>query len=201
MTDRVISSVRESQLDLANKTYRRNRAVDGWRGVAILLMVAAHADLIFGGGGYVDGSIGRLAMPLFLMIAGACYSRLSRRVVLVIFAALLVQPIITRSLGAFPGILLVFSLLVPLFPVASRWPVPVAAVALAQLLAWPLPWYGYQPGALLLAWIVGHVGASYVRDLPTVPAFLEVVGRWPLTWYVAHLYAFVFVSHLTNIGA
>lgn len=168
----------------------RSAFLDAARGVAIVLMMADHAVLAFGGPWGVREILGRFAAPLFMAIAGYLWRpRLSGRILEVGIAAALSVPLVSGIGGAHVPILVVFLLVYPALWVSYRWPYLVLGLAVLQLSAWPVPWYGYQPGFVLAFLVLGQLLARHA----TVPVMvgsggvLGWLGRWPLTAYIGHL--------------
>lgn len=168
-------------------------ALDGLRGLAILLMVMDHAALVYGAPWGVREVVTRLAVPLFMLTAGYLWRPgLRRRHLETALAAVVATPLLSTIGGAEFGILVVFLLVLPLVPVAVRWPLPVLALCLLQLSTWQIPWYGYQPGFVLGLLVVGQLAWLWGRDREFLRAgelcaAFAFLGRWPLTLYVGHL--------------
>lgn len=170
----------------------RSRSVDALRGWSILLMVVAHGDVWLGILPGFNDTVGRLAMPGFMLAAGYCWSgRWSSRWLLVIGAAILTTVLFRwAGLVEFP-ILHVFVLVAPVVVLLRRWPFALVLLGFLQLQSAPLHWSGFEPGAVLLWLGLGlWIRATYPWFPVTVPApgWVVSMGRYPLAWYVLHIY-------------
>lgn len=170
----------------------RLTGLDRLRGLAIATMIVDHVALV-AGVELLRVTVGRIALPLFFVVAGALVRRVTWRHGAT-FGIGLALPAVIPWLS-YPNVLVSYTLgallLVIARYVAGRPGVIVLLVVL--LTAWANGWGGGFPGyppAALIA-LMG-VGALLGRDEVTkagraVPAWLEPVGRWPLTIYVGHL--------------
>lgn len=174
----------------------RDVGLDRLRGLAALLMVVDHVAL-FAGLEPVRMTVGRLAMPLFFVLAGHLVARWSWRLLWVAWLGL-VLPLFAGWVDS-PNVLLWYAmgaaaLLVLRQVDASPWWLIVVALALAANgfgSAGEVDLFGrssYDPWALfgLLA-----VGALLPRTAfawcVRIPRWLAPVGRYPLTVYVGHV--------------
>ena len=192
----------------------RLAALDRLRGIAILLMVLDHALVAAHTLGYDPEwvlmtrlTLTRAAMPLFMLISGALWVRQRprrRRVVAAFIAGLVVETLLAVLWPEFglPEIMLLWAGAAALAGVIVRWPIPSLILAYTQWAYWPVAWDGYQPGAVVLFLAVGVLWGrgSGLKDSSLVnlmPGFLGAIGRYPLTWYLAHL---AFLTALVSIG-
>lgn len=178
-------------------TLQRSPALDRLRGLAIGCMVVDHVALLLGGLDVVRLSVGRLALPLFFLIAGHLAARITFE-----------RATSWRHLGiATLGLLL---------PVVVSWvdsPNVLILWAAGCLLLWGwrrlgLPAWGlvvvaltcaanglvFQAGrsfGILEVWALMALGSTLPRSSfgwgGRLPAFLGAVGRRPVLWYVGHL--------------
>lgn len=178
----------------------RQLAPDVLRGLAIALMVLDHVVALYDPASLLRLPT-RLAMPLFMVLAGFYLSpRFSARHVLVfVAAAVSVPPIWILSLSDVP-ILVVFC--VVYLPVQLFRPFPCLGMALAAC-AWlliPSPWWGYHPAAVafwlfLGLWVrsgrpllFGSRGETVQIARFNPVGLLAYAGRYPLSIYLIHLY-------------
>lgn len=173
----------------------RLRGVDRVRGAAVLLMVLDHALVLSGAGGFAllaRLTVTRASLPLFCVVAG-CLSAgrpRARRLVPLIVAGVVLSVLELPFGTGVPDVLLVLAAMLCCLPRAGSRAVPVVlAVAVVQPVTWPVGTGGYEPGVVLGLLIVGQLlGRAWVDRVGVrLPSALEVVGRYPLTWYVAHL--------------
>jgi uncharacterized membrane protein len=175
---------------------RRSVQLDALRGAAVLFMVADHVAL-FVGADPVRMTVGRLAMPLFFVLAGHLSARLSWRLVWVVALGLALptvavwidSPNVLVYLGAGAVVLAVTrrSRLVLWFLVA------LPLVLLANGFALAPVGTGFHPAALLGLMAVGALldRRSVEQLAGRLPAAVTRVlarsGRYPLTVYVGHV--------------
>lgn len=172
----------------------RDRGLDALRGLAVALMVLDHIAAVAGWGGLWRYSLTRAALPLFMFCSGQLVARFGppspKRSLQVLAVGVL-------ELGCFawlglplPGPVLLIALLLPAFPYAVRYPYAIGALGIVQVVTWPLPWSGYQPGELLalvaLASIAPRIGPM-PENAPAVVGWLADLGRRPLIAYLLHL--------------
>ena len=175
----------------------RDVRLDLLRGAAVGLMVLDHALLVIGGPHVVRLTITRLALPLFMIVAGYLLGqrggqRPSSRRVLAVGACGVATTTMFHLMGLpTPDVLLTFVAVLMVYPLLSRWPLQLATLGLLQAVNIPIPWTGYQPGYLLL-WVgLGVLTFRAGIALPTLrlPSWVAAVGRQPLRWYVGNLAA------------
>lgn len=170
---------------------RRRVELDRLRGLAVLLMIGDHVSILVGLSLFrVTG--GRLAMPLFFILAGHLAGRLSVRhlyvgllgLVLPVFVVFVDRPNVLFWLALGSAVLWVFRRVG-----WSVWPLLVVSLTLAAN-GWSVHpgSLSYDPVALLALMALGAVIApeslTWARRLP---AWFEVIGRRPLSWYVGHV--------------
>lgn len=178
----------------------RIQAWDRLRGLAILLMVLDHLAVFgfFGSSAPVVGmrlTITRLALPIFMMVAGSLWAvrgpgpnwyRLANCVV-----GGLVAFVCWSSIGLpHVDILIVFAAVALYAAVIVRWPVVCLVAGILQTINLPVMSPGYELG-YVAAWLALGV---LVGDRPSwrslgdsLPAWLASIGRRPLLWYTSHL--------------
>lgn len=182
----------------------RSWELDALRGLAIWLMVADHVALVLDGGDWYRLTLGRLAMPLFFILAGHLAGRPRWRhvgvgllgVVLAVLVPWIDSPnVLTlwalgavllwwlRRLGASPWLLVLLALTAS----ANGWAVSP----------------GNSFDALSL-WALMAVGALVPRDALTrlgrrVPWPLAFTGSRPVRWYVGHLLILQGVAALSGV--
>ncbi|WP_440996600.1 hypothetical protein [Arhodomonas sp. SL1] len=169
----------------------RTAWLDGLRGAALVLMVVDHLAVF----GYLPDelrAVTRLALPGFMFVAGWLWRPgLRPRLLEVIVAAAASWGLWFLVAGPMVPVLVVFCLTYPLLGLARRAPVTALAVSVLQLSAWPIPWAGYQPGAVLAFLVLGQLacvhGLGEWQGLGQRLAWLAPAGRWPLTLYLGHL--------------
>jgi hypothetical protein len=182
-------------------------AFDACRGLAVLLMLVDHVAAVLpvglaaGAFGWYRVTLGRLAMPAFMLLMGVLWVRplslrpsSSVRLLQVVGAGLLVSLMGAMTPGLdCPDILMQVAALLLCFWWAFRWPVVALVLGYVQAVAWPIAWNGYQPGlvAMFIAagmWWGRENAAADLRAFGSAPAWLQAIGRRPLTWYVGHVF-------------
>lgn len=184
-------------VDLAALRQGATRLVglDRLRGLAIGCMIVDHVALL-GGLQLVRVTVGRLALPIFFVLAGALVRRLTWRHGAV-FAVGLGLPVVVPWIDS-PNVLVLYAVGAVVLVAGARWwwwPWAVLVVAVTLLAngwgAWPAG--GYPPAALLALLAVGtllrrYVGLNAVAEAGEgLPGWLGAIGRRPVTWYVGHL--------------
>lgn len=178
----------------------RSAALDGLRGLAIALMGIDHAALVFGAPDGVREILTRLAVPLFMALAGYLWRPGFRwRYLDVLIVALATAPMLAAIGGATVPILFIYLGTVPALWISRRAPALVLLLCFVQVNAWPVGWFGYEPGYVLGCMVVGQwARASMSAELDQLGEpvrWLAPLGRWPLTFYGLHLAALAaFVS-------
>jgi hypothetical protein len=136
-------------------------------------------------------TITRASLPLFCLVAGALMRPTPRwRRLAGVAAAGVVATVFGAPIGiGQPDVLLLLAgvlLVAPVLVYRGGWAV-AGVVGVLQPVTWPVPWTGYQPGTVLVLVLLGAmVGRDALERWPSVRV-LELVGRHPLAWYVAHL--------------
>lgn len=168
----------------------RLAGVDVLRGWALLAMVADHVLVLVDPASLLRLTVTRLALPAFALLMGALHRRRwSGRHVQLLAAALVAQLVGAGIIGA-PGILWLLAGCVPVLWLPSRWLLLVAVVGWVQASWWPIDWQAYQPGTVLLWTAVGKVASVQLLDAAarvTGPRSVQLLGRLPLSVYLAHL--------------
>jgi hypothetical protein len=176
----------------------RRLALDRLRGLAIGLMVADHALVLCAPTCFARYTVTRLALPLFMLIAGRLlHNRNGPSAVRVVelLAAAVASFALESALGMRqPGVLLVFLLALLVWPVADRYPTYTLAACFVALATVPVIWGGYHLAVVLGLMVLGRyraAGADWERFGLYLPSAFGVVGRYPLALYVGHLLALV----------
>lgn len=172
--------------------------LDRLRGLAIACMVADHLAL-FAGWGLLRETVGRVALPLFFVLAGHLLQRLSWRHLGIGLLGLLL-PVAAPWVDA-PNVLLAYAVLAPLLVWAPgpRWAAAFLVLALTGLAngwgAVPAGTNAYPLLALLALMCAGRLVPRFelARLGAPLPRFLEVVGRYPVTLYAAHVLALTYL--------
>lgn len=169
----------------------RDYALDAVRGLAILLMVADHLSY-FMGWEVVRLTAGRVAMPLFFLVAGHLAGSPKWRHVRIGFLGLLL-PLAVPWIDN-PNVLVLWAAGVALlwclryFGHLAAWVTVVALTLLAN--GWGFaPGNGYDWLALWGLMAVGHGSATH-RMFGwgnALPEWVAAMGRHPIAWYVGHL--------------
>lgn len=186
----VVGLLRSPSPNKASAGRARAYALDAVRGLACWVMLADHLALFLGADA-VRSTVGRLAMPLFFVVAGHLSRRLSSRLVLVAGWGLCL-PTFAPWIDS-PNVLVLLATGAFLLSACRRWSVHpgwLAAVCLGLLAngAGPLAVGSYPPAALvgLMA-----LGAMLHRDAfawgERLPGWVAWLGRWPLSFYVGHV--------------
>lgn len=162
--------------------------LDALRGLAVLLMVADHVSRYVPGGWWFSVTGGRVAVPLFFVVAGALVSRLSWRHggVAVLGLAL---PLVVPWIDA-PNVLVLYVVGVVAVLACRAVPVLGVLVVVAALTAFANQWPGpvpvrgaYVPLALLGLMVVGQLAGRVpvAAVAGRLPGWLAWVGRFPLS--------------------
>lgn len=178
----------------------RLAGLDRLRGLAIACMVIDHAALV-AGIPVLRYTIGRLAVPIFFMLAGALVRRLTWRHVGVAVIGVLL-PLWVRWIDS-PNVLLLYAAGAVVVVAGRRWawwPWAVLAACLTVLAnGWGHLGHGYPPAAVWALLAAGslagrYVGLGRVSDAARrLPGWLGGVGRYPVSIYVVHLLVLDFV--------
>lgn len=166
------------------RSARRNPAIDGARGLAVLLMIADHVMVVAGAPGALR-LVTRAGFPLFMVPSGAVWHGWNRGRLLEVAAAALVAEWLGGMVGLLaPGVLVVWLLAQLAMPLVARW--PVAMLTAGLLLAVNVPiWDGYHPGLMVAYLALGRLVNSWPDRLGH--PWLAALGRRPLTLYLGHL--------------
>lgn len=166
-------------------------AWDRWRGLAILLMLADHLTLILEGPGFIRMTLGRLAVPMFFLLAGYLASRPGPRH-LGIGLLGLALPLLVPWIDS-PNVLVWWALGVCVLWL-SRGAPHVRLAVLVIALTFGANGYvfltpaSYDPVNLLGLMVLGAIlPASWYSAAGRLPSWVGVIGRHPVAWYVGHL--------------
>lgn len=168
----------------------RSVGVDRVRGLAVLLMVLEHVTGVVLGVSVVHDTVGRLAMPLFMLTAGAVFVRLRARHAW-IFAVGIALAVVVPWAGD-PSILVQYVFGVVVLAVARSADLPLWVVlALCATVAangWDLEAHGYGWGGVYALVVLGAmVGTSAFAWGERLPVWVGWLGRHPFGLYVGHL--------------
>lgn len=190
-------------LPAAPATRTRIAGLDRARGLAIVLMVADHCCVFIPGGFGYRITLGRLAMPIFFVLAGYLARRITSRhlYVVCIGAALpLAVPWIDN-----PNVLVWWALgCVLLYAMRcwglSPWLLIIACAGYAAN-GWPTTFGDtYSPLGLFALLAVGQLlPATAWRWTDRLPRWLALPGRHPIALYVGHLLVLELI--VTAVGA
>lgn len=182
---------------LAGSSARTNRVAgyDAFRGLAVLAMVVDHLAYVLEGPAELRSSIGRLAMPMFFLLAGHLSRRLSWRH-LGIFGVGSLLPVLVPWIDN-PNVLVWWAIGCLLLAIARAASVPVwliAAVGLALAANGRVDVTGINGAATYDAaalWGLMALGTLLPSSAFTwaarAPRWIVAVGSYPLTFYVGHL--------------
>jgi hypothetical protein len=166
--------------------------LDRARGLAIALMVLDHVLVVIDGPALVRLTVTRAALPLFALLIGALWRPGLRwrhvELIAAAVAASVLGPL--AGLTATPDVLVVIAVALLLMPLAVRAPIPVLAASIIAPVTWPEAHTGYSVAVVLALILTGYLLRWKIRDgveHTSLPAWLAVVGRYPLTWYLGHL--------------
>jgi len=158
-------------------------------------MIFDHLVIVFiGSGSPLRWTLGRLAMPLFFLLGGWLFRRLSWRHGLILCTGILLPAVVPWVDS--PNVLVWFALgAVLLWSADSLWARWLTlAVALALSANFPDQTIGtsYTPVMLLSLMLVGALlrhyhGGRVVAWGDRLPRWFGPLGRWPLSVYVGHL--------------
>jgi len=175
---------------------QRSDQLDGFRGLAIALMMLDHATYVLAGPAEIRWTLGRLAMPMFFLLAGHLAGRLRWRHAQIGLLGLLL-PLAVPWIDT-PNVLLLWALGCAVV-YAARW----AGLPLWLLIVVPLvevangvsidgPGY-YSPAVLGALMALGTMLPRTTFNWRLPRAALRPVaalGRHPILWYVGHLLVF-----------
>lgn len=174
----------------AQQVTARSSAIDRMRGLAIVLMCLDHLMLVLELNPLLRWGPTRLAMPLFMLIAGSLITRLTWRH-LAIGVIGLGLPLFVPWTGQ-PNILFCYAIGAAVVVVSRRLGGPVPVILLAGCIA--MLTNGLDFGSYPVLGVVALVllGSMLPRGVwepvgSHLPEWLEWLGRWPLTIYVGHL--------------
>lgn len=168
----------------------RSVALDVFRGLAILAMMSDHLAIVAGGPDWVRFTVGRLALPMFFVLAGHLASRPRWRHAGIVVVGLLL-PLVVPWIDS-PNVLVLWgvglvSLRVLLWLHLPPWLLAVIALTVAAN-GWALAPGGYEVTSLV--GLMG-VGAMLPRSVfawaGSGPEWVGALGRHPVWWYVGHL--------------
>lgn len=173
----------------------RLAGVDRLRGFAVVGMMAGHLAWLADAPTWVRTPGTRWVHLLLAIVAGLMFRPgWRRRHWWLVAAAALTGAIAADIRLAAPSVLVVLVLVLVVAQALHRWPVVFAIVAYIQAWYLPIPWAGFQPGQLALGLAMGMLARPRLEliDIAAydlLPAWLELVGRRALRWYVGHMAA------------
>lgn len=186
----------------------RIHGIDRLRGLAIVFMIVDHLAIMIGDGAEpLRLTIGRLAMPIFFLIAGIFATRISWRHAL-IFAIGITLPLYATWID-YPNVLVIYvvgaCILAGIRRLPTHWQFSSKMVVAAVFLTMSANGFdkfshSFAFGSLIVLMIIGNiVGRNDFRRfgdyLPLIPGF-GFIGRHPLAIYVGHIVLFESVSRL-----
>lgn len=171
---------------------RRSPALDGLRGLAVLLMVSDHLAFVAGWSSWRE-TVGRAAMPLFFVLGGHLVRRVSlRSCLLVPLVGLAVEAVAPWSGAA--GLLLCFAagaLLVAAFRERARpalWLLVAGGLTLGANGYAHLHGVYYDPRLLVALMALGALTPrGHLERAGRRVQLLAPLGRYPLTAYAGHV--------------
>lgn len=172
---------------------RRLPGLDAARGLAIVFMAVDHLCLVFSGPMWLRLSVGRLALPVFFVLAGYLARRVSARTVVIAWAGVLL-PLAVPWIDA-PNVLVYWAGGVCVVSVCRRWPAALYALVVVGLTFGanhfrlvPVGVSSYEPLALLGMMAAGALaGGGLWRWADRLPSWLAPLGRRAVWVYVGHL--------------
>ena len=160
--------------------------LDVLRGLALVLMVADHSLSVLD----LDQwrILTRPALPLFMVVSGYLFRGIGPRYALVVLAAALSwYPVFALELE-WLHILAVYALVVPFLLLPLPWLALIGSALMVVGYEYPMS-MGYEPGYVLAFLILGRFLRVAGLQLPALRSRpLEVLGRYPLTVYVGHVW-------------
>lgn len=172
---------------------RRLPGLDAARGLAIGLMAVDHLCVVFAGPMWVRLTIGRLALPIFFVLAGYLARRVSARTV-AIGATGVLLPLAVPWIDA-PNVLVYWAVGACVIAVCRRWPAALWMIIVAALTwgangfrTFPDGVLSYEPLLLLGMMAAGALaGRSVWTWADRLPRWLCWPGRHAIWVYVGHL--------------
>lgn len=172
--------------------------IDGARGLSIVLMIVSHVGMVTGTTPYwFHLYVMRPVAPVFVLLLGMLWRPGLRRRHVQFAGGIVAAQLLAAVLGfPAPDILLVMGLALLVLPAAIRVPHLALALCFTQVAFWPVPgWNGYPLGFVLGLALIGALvpADGFVRHYGRLGAalHLDVVGRYPLTFYLGHLLVLV----------
>jgi hypothetical protein len=161
-------------------------------------------------------TITRPAMPLFMILSGFLWERKAprlKRILAIALVSLAINLFLKISWSGYPlpEILLLWVLAAGFARVITFTPILTIIIGYTQALYWPISWSAYQPGVIIMFVAIGVLwGSSYNKEksmkkiinknvqiikkenwitgtMLYPSAVLEIIGKYPLTWYTSHL--------------
>lgn len=170
----------------------RSLSIDNLRGFAILLMILDHCLLVFHGPFIIRHTLTRIAMPLFFVISGHLLKKVSWRI-----AGVGVIGIILPMLIPFidnPNVLFWYAAFSAPVVLAKRFPIALPIVVASALTVAAngyvkLVGDSYDPFSLFALMTLGAMINRASFSFGTVlPNWVGKVGRFPLRFYIVHLF-------------
>lgn len=172
---------------------RRLPGLDAARGLAIVFMAVDHLCVVFAGPLWLRLSVGRLALPVFFVLAGHLARRVSARTVAIAAAGVLL-PLVVPWIDA-PNVLVYWAVGVCVIAACRRWPAALWAIVVVGL-TWGANHFRLLPAGvssyelpLLLAMMAAGAlaGAGLWWWADRLPAWLAALGRHAVWVYIGHL--------------
>lgn len=194
----------------------RNKIIDFYRGIAILLMILDHSLLTWQsryGDSYlieiIRSSLTRFSMPIFMILSGYLLSK--NKLSIKRWSEVFIIAIFINSLTFiywkefnFPEILLLWCFISPFINFFSKMPIFFIILGFIQYEYFKIDYYAYQPGILILFLLIGYNLNDNIFNsaiLDKVLKFkalytIELIGRYPLIIYSTHIILLVFILNL-----
>lgn len=165
-------------------------AFDAFRGLAVLAMLADHLTLVLGGPDLIRLTVGRLAVPMFFLLAGYLVTRPRWRHLGIGLVGLLL-PVAVPWIDS-PNVLATWALGVVVIWLWRLGGLPVWGLAALGLVLFANDWGqvpgSYPPAALIGLMALGTmVPRSAFEWARHAPGWVAAIGRHPVGWYVGHL--------------
>lgn len=169
---------------------KRSRVLDTWRGFAVGLMAFDHILAITGEGYALRATVTRLSMPLFFLVSGHLLYRIKWQRLIPVAVLGVYLPEVIPFIES-PNVLFLYAFFAPFIVWAKDRPIVLIGIV-AFGLAMYANGYFYEPGAYAPFALFGllAVGKMIPRGAwgEWENGFLAGLGRYPLSFYVGHLF-------------